>query len=714
MRFDWLKSLRHSLPHSPARSQSRPSLGQPLTLEARTLLAAVPIGPEFRVNTYTTLSQDNSSVAADADGDSVVVWQSEGQDGQARGIYAQRYDAAGVKQGTEFKVNTHTSDVQRNPVVAMDSDGDFVVAWESVNQDTSGAGIYAQRFNAAGVAQGSEFQVHTFTLNWQNDPSIAMDDDGDFVVAWQSLYQDGDFYGIYAQRFNASGTPQGAEFRVNTFTTDEQINPEVAMDSDGDFVIVWQSYQQAGTSYDVYAQRYDAAGVPQGGEIHVNSSTGGGHLSPDVAMDSAGNFVIAWSASDVMDESQEIVARRFNASGTPLATEFRVNTYTDADQTDPAVAMDDDGDFVVGWQSYGQEDSYYNNYGQRYSPSGNPIGEEFRINSTTTGSISIGVSLAMDSDGDFVATWSGYDLDGDEYGIYAQRYRNSQTDAVAAWRTAKFYLDSNSSNTWNGAVTDSLNSFGSASDKPLAGDWNGDGYTDIGLWRSGLFFLDANGNGLWDGPAVDKQFAFGNSTDTPLVGDWNKDGRDDIGVWRAGKFYLDLNGNRVWNGTGTDGLYTFGAVTDTPIIGDWNGDGIDDIGAWRAGKFYLDLNGNHVWNTGVDNYFIFGNSTDTPLIGDANGDGIDDIGVWRAGKFYRDTNGNRAWNVGVDAVITYGSSTDTPLLGYWRSKTVPGNPPPPPASLAPAGSPSTPTTGNGSLLASLASLLTPAKKKPLA
>ena len=122
-------------------------------LESRQLLAATPVGPEFRVNSATPNSQAAASMAMDADGDFVVTWESNLQDGGGYGIYAQRYNAAGVVQGDEFRVNTTTANEQRNATVAIDADGDFVVTWQSYGQDTATSyGISAQRYNAAGVA----------------------------------------------------------------------------------------------------------------------------------------------------------------------------------------------------------------------------------------------------------------------------------------------------------------------------------------------------------------------------------------------------------------------------------------------------------------------------------------------------------------------------------------------------------------------------------
>ncbi len=196
-----------------------------------------------------------------------MVWASNGQDGDLEGVYAQRYQADGAAAGSEFRVNTYTTGNQTLPVVAMDSAGDFVIAWESYGQGGSEFSIYARRFDAAGNAQGSEQKVNTYSLGSQTTPSIAMDAGGDFVVAWQSYGQVGFENSIYARRFNASGAAQGSEFRVDTVTSTEPILPVVAIDAIGDFVIAWQSYARDGSSYGIYAQRYNAGGADPGKRI---------------------------------------------------------------------------------------------------------------------------------------------------------------------------------------------------------------------------------------------------------------------------------------------------------------------------------------------------------------------------------------------------------------------------------------------------------------
>ena len=99
-----------------------------------------------------------------------------------------------LRAGTEFRVNTYTLDAQRLSEVAVDADGDFVVVWRSEIQDGGSYGIFGRRFTANGVGQAAEFQVNLTTVSFQSYPDVAMDDDVDFVVVWQSYGQDGSEY----------------------------------------------------------------------------------------------------------------------------------------------------------------------------------------------------------------------------------------------------------------------------------------------------------------------------------------------------------------------------------------------------------------------------------------------------------------------------------------------------------------------------------------
>jgi len=142
-----------------------------------------------------------------------------------------------------------------------------VVTWESSGQDGSGWGVYGQIFDIAGNKVGSEFKVNTYTTNDQQYTSVAGLSGGGFVVTWTSDGQDGSFYGVYGQVFDSSGKKVGSEFRVNTYTMNNQRFPSVAGLTKGRFVVIWGSEGQDGSGYGVYGQRYFCGGEVRKGEL---------------------------------------------------------------------------------------------------------------------------------------------------------------------------------------------------------------------------------------------------------------------------------------------------------------------------------------------------------------------------------------------------------------------------------------------------------------
>jgi hypothetical protein len=353
---------------------------------------------EFRVNTTTadvqqTFYQSPHAVAMDAQGNFVVTWSSANQDGSGWGVYAQRYDAQGDPLGGEFRVNTTTAGDQMYSDVAMDANGNFVVTWSSNPQDGSGWGVYAQRYNAAGNRLGSEFraspavtgssgisllgllQLNTTTTVNQEYSSVAMDAAGAFVVTWSSYGQDGNFWEVYAQRYDANGNPLGGAFhantsptgnsginllgliQINTSPTVDRIYPRVAMDGGGNFLVTWSSDNQDGSGWGVYAQWWSAAGVAQGNEFRVNTTTAGDQEYSTVAMNAGGNFLVTWSSNGQDGSGWNVYAQQYAAGGVPVGNEFRVNTTTTGDQLNSSVALDGNGNAVVVWSGNGPGDT---------------------------------------------------------------------------------------------------------------------------------------------------------------------------------------------------------------------------------------------------------------------------------------------------------------------------------------------------------------------
>ena len=178
--------------------------------------------------------------------------------------------AASAVVGGEFQVNTTTIYSQNNNSVTALNDGGFVATWNSWHQDGSDDGVFGQRYDSAGAKAGAEFQVNTYTSNEQSFPSITALNDGGFVATWSSVYQDGDTYGVYGQRYDSTGAKAGAEFQVNTYTNSAQHAPSITALNDGGFVVTWQSNGQDGDGWGVFGQRYDSAGLA----VTTGSTTG--------------------------------------------------------------------------------------------------------------------------------------------------------------------------------------------------------------------------------------------------------------------------------------------------------------------------------------------------------------------------------------------------------------------------------------------------------
>ena len=232
------------------------------------------IGTNFLINQFTTYNQRTPAVAALTNGGFVVAWVSEQERTLAPNlgantnlmtatavvtpsvdIYARLYSSGAVAQGDEFLVNTNSNPCA-NPSMAVAADGSFLVGWteHDMANSANGLDVYARVFSGAGVG-GTLLRVNTHVYGDQYAPRISVIG-GDYLVVWTSLGQDGSREGVYGQFVHENGSPVGGEFRVNTTTISQQMQPAVASDGVDQFIAVWISYTGGPTSFDLFAQRY--------------------------------------------------------------------------------------------------------------------------------------------------------------------------------------------------------------------------------------------------------------------------------------------------------------------------------------------------------------------------------------------------------------------------------------------------------------------------
>ena len=388
---------------------------------------------EVRVNTTTTNTQNTAvngrsshdAVGVAADGSYVVVWTGDPGDGNGTGVFAQRYNARNVALDNEFQVNTYTSGDQRWASVAMRSDGGFIVTWTSLNQDGSGEGVYARVYSSQGVPN-SEFQVSETSTGTQRSPSIGVDAAGNFVIAWDGSGS-GDTAGIFARIFASNGSPQGSEFRVNATTANTQYDPAIAVGQDGHFMVVWDD------SLGAHGRRFNASGTAlDASDLTLQSEYTAGNA--DVATNGTGSYHIVWRTSAGGDGSGRAIWGLSLASTdvTPGPATLVANSTINS-QTEPSIASDVNGDYIVAWQGSGPGDTS-GVFARKFTNEGVALGAEYQLNQTTAGN-QASVSVAMLSPANYITVWSG-NVPGDTTGVAARTYGTLSNDPALVFTTA--------------------------------------------------------------------------------------------------------------------------------------------------------------------------------------------------------------------------------------------------------------------------------------
>lgn len=390
---------------------------------------------DTKVNTTTTNRQARPVTAQAGDGQNIIVWECQEKDGNGFGISAQRFTALGTTNGSEIQINTTATGDQRFPDVAMDDSGKSVVVWMDSEGNGTHWNIFARAFDAAGTQSAADFDVSSTTTGTHRAPAVAMDNDGDYVVVWANDQIDGDGFGIAARLFTNPGTAATSNIQVNDSASGFQGHPDVAMDANGNFVVVWQSQDGDGDGNGVFAKVYDNTGTATVAQFQVNTTTAGNQQEPAVAMDANGNFVVSWSSWDATNGVYQVLARRFASDGTAQSGEFSVSGSATEAHDHSHVAMTGEGSFIVSYSSYGVDGDYHGVYLQAYDNSGNANGTDTIVNTNTSNFQQFAdIAWRLDSLNAIITWQSGLEsstatLDGDGYGIFTKMAGNVDSEA---------------------------------------------------------------------------------------------------------------------------------------------------------------------------------------------------------------------------------------------------------------------------------------------
>ncbi len=387
--------------------------GQGLILAAVLLLAPVPAaadGEGFETDVFTVASYDEPDaewvcVDRNEDGLFVIVWHHGDKYDETQEVYARRYGADGAPLGDVFLVNDLTEGNQSRPSVAVREDGSFIVAWSDTGP---GNGIYARIFDAAGDPAGPSFQVNDPNIEGSQSlghRSVAALPGDRFIVTW-GLYD----RGIWARIYEPDGTPSGEPFQVTSDS--DASSPSLSVRGD-DVLFSWLS------RFRIYGRLYDDLGNPRGDAFLVDETTDCYPYRPAGEVRPRGDYVFGyhWSWYDDEGYTVGVAARHVARDGTTLEeidpdTSGRAYSWRgwhDSWRHQPV--SDRWNRVLLTWTAFGPG---YVSTGdriraRRYGEDLQPHGSDFLVSPPPGSDDWRGYpSAAADADGDIVIAWSWF------------------------------------------------------------------------------------------------------------------------------------------------------------------------------------------------------------------------------------------------------------------------------------------------------------------
>jgi hypothetical protein len=357
-------------------------------------------GDVFAVNATST-NAANAHVALLKNGGAAFVWQG-GPDNGPR-VYARFLNASNIwLTSTDICVSTFTKSFQNDPAIARLTNGNVVIVYSSFDQAGSNSleDVYGQMLSTNGTAIGTNFLINMFTTYNQRNAAVAALNNGGFVVTWVSEQE-------------RSTAPSWGSNTLS-YGIDSAPLPSV----------------------DIYERLYTVSGsnaVPSSSEMLVNQDVNP-CASPDVAVASDGSYMVTWCAKNLtnLDNSWDIYERSFtNATGGSVNL---VNAYTYGDQYKPRISVLG-GNYLIVWTSLGQDGDREGVFGQFVNEGDSLVGGEFRVNTTTQGQ-QMEEAVASDGQEQFLTIWTSFTFGPNSFDLFAQRYVN--TEAVLEPMAAPF------------------------------------------------------------------------------------------------------------------------------------------------------------------------------------------------------------------------------------------------------------------------------------
>jgi predicted RNase H-like nuclease (RuvC/YqgF family) len=366
-------------------------------------------------------------VAMNASGNAVAIWLQDDST-NTNNVWSNRYSAATGLWGTPELIETYNTNGAA-PKVAIDASGNAIAVWS--HYDGARENIWANRYNATTGLWGTATLIESDSSGDASNAEIAMDASGNAVVVWYNFINARNMNDIWSNRYNASTGLWGTAELIETDDTGNAYGAQVAMDVSGNAVAVWS--QKIGTRYNICSNRYNAATGLWGTAVLIETDDSGDANNASVAIDSSGNAVAVWTQSN--GTTNNIWSNRYTATTGLWGTAVLIETDNTGGAYNPQVAMNASGNAVAVWN---QSDGTINNiWSNRYIASTGLWGTAVLIETDNTGYAGE-ARVAVDVTGNAMAVWR--QSDGTRENIWANRY----TASTGLWGTATLVETDNS------------------------------------------------------------------------------------------------------------------------------------------------------------------------------------------------------------------------------------------------------------------------------
>jgi len=324
-------------------------------------------------------------------------------------------------------INQSSTLNQKKPKVSSsNANNSFVSVWQDNRNSPINYGIFARSFNQDGCALSNDFKVSVGNKGNKINPDVAVFDDGSFIVVWQDDKDGNGYYQIACRKFNSLGQPLSKEIIVNSNYNGQQLNPKVVASKNGSFVITWDDDKDKNNYFQIHAAVFNKNCKKVVGDFAVNSVSDGNQRKPNIAMDSNNNYFVVWEDDSDNNKYYQIYCAGFQSlSKSKLFKDMVINQDYQGQQLNPVIDADASGSFTVSWEDDKDKNGVFQIYAASFDINGKRIHKDIVVNQFPNGQ-QLKPNISKDkANGNYYIVWQD-DKDGND--VYQIKFASFTKD----------------------------------------------------------------------------------------------------------------------------------------------------------------------------------------------------------------------------------------------------------------------------------------------